>query len=450
MSSRDPRETAASRRAHAPGRDPKDIVTEYAFQVDPDLLGVPLAGPFRRAAGILVDLVVLGLLFPIRAAAGALLGGVVDLLVAAAVAWVLWKMASPGGLGRTPSRGVRVALRGAAAVVLLTGLVPLLGGGDGGGEEDGGPGDTPAVSTEGSPAGGGSPAAEVEEALSRAAEEAADGAGDEDVPGGGSPARMLREGGARGGLSLGRILRNVSEVRALSEAGSAEEAQPVADRLALELHEMGVPPGDVADLLEEIMADDAERAWMAEVARSAAARVDSVLRERETRSDSLVVRLGRAISAGDTAAADSLRGRVKEALAGRELAELREERNELAGELEEARSTGSLLRRGVDVVTDDLGIGLGWLGLYFTLFIALWDGQTPGKKLLGMRVVHLNGEPLGWWDAFGRFGGYAAGLATGMLGYFQIVWDPNRQALHDRVAGTVVIRTRGPGKRYRG
>lgn len=55
---------------------------------------------------------------------------------------------------------------------------------------------------------------------------------------------------------------------------------------------------------------------------------------------------------------------------------------------------------------------------------------------------------MGWWDAFGRFGGYAAGLATGLLGFLQVFWDPNRQALHDRVAGTVVIRTRGPGKRY--
>jgi hypothetical protein len=439
MSSRDPRETAASRRAHAPGRDPKDVVTEYAFQVDPDLLGVPLAGPFRRAAGILVDLMVLGLLFPIRAAAGALLGGVVDLLVAAAVAWVLWKMASPAGPGRTPSAGIRASLRVAAVIVLLAGAVPLLGGRDEGGEESRGPGDAPAAaSTEETPA-------EVEAALS----EAAEATGGEAGPGGGSLGRVLREEAGASGLSLGRVMRNVGEVRALSEAESAEEAQPVADRLALELHEMGVPPGDVADVLQEVMAGDDERAWVVEVARSAAARVDSVLRERESRSDSLVVRLGRAISAGDTAAADSLRGRVKEAVAGREIAELRRERNDLAGELEEARSTGSLIERGVDVVTDDLGIGLGWLGLYFTFFIALWRGRTPGKKLLGTRVVHLSGEPLGWWDAFGRFGGYAAGLATGMLGYFQIVWDPNRQALHDKVAGTVVIRTRGPGKRYR-
>lgn len=38
-------------------------------------------------------------------------------------------------------------------------------------------------------------------------------------------------------------------------------------------------------------------------------------------------------------------------------------------------------------VLDDLGIGLGWAALYFTVFPAWWNGQTPGKKLLGIRVV---------------------------------------------------------------
>ena len=38
----------------------------------------------------------------------------------------------------------------------------------------------------------------------------------------------------------------------------------------------------------------------------------------------------------------------------------------------------------------------------------------------------------------GRAGGYAAGLATGTLGFLQIYWDPNQQAIHDKIAGTVV------------
>jgi len=31
-------------------------------------------------------------------------------------------------------------------------------------------------------------------------------------------------------------------------------------------------------------------------------------------------------------------------------------------------------------------------------------------------------------------------VATGTLGFLQIYWDANRQAIHDKVAGTVVIR----------
>jgi uncharacterized RDD family membrane protein YckC len=68
---------------------------------------------------------------------------------------------------------------------------------------------------------------------------------------------------------------------------------------------------------------------------------------------------------------------------------------------------------------NDLDFTLRWVGLYFTLFLALWNGRTPGKYLLGIRVVRLNGEPLGLWFAFERLGGYAAGIATGMLGFEQ-------------------------------
>ena len=90
-------------------------------------------------------------------------------------------------------------------------------------------------------------------------------------------------------------------------------------------------------------------------------------------------------------------------------------------------------------IMSDLGLGLGWAAVYFTLFPLLWRGQTPGKKLLNIRVVALSGEYLSLWDAFGRYGGYGAGFATGLLGFLQIVWDPNRQAIQDKISATVVI-----------
>ena len=88
---------------------------------------------------------------------------------------------------------------------------------------------------------------------------------------------------------------------------------------------------------------------------------------------------------------------------------------------------------------EDLGIGFGWAAFYFTMFTAIWHGQTPGKKLFRIRVLQLDGTPLSVWDSFGRYGGYGAGIATGLLGFAQIYWDPNRQAIHDKISATIVI-----------
>lgn len=88
----------------------------------------------------------------------------------------------------------------------------------------------------------------------------------------------------------------------------------------------------------------------------------------------------------------------------------------------------------------DLGISFGWAVAYLTVFISWNNGQTPGKRLLGIKVVQLNNKPLTLWGAFGRQGGYSAGIATGLLGFLQIFWDPNRQAMQDKLADTLVLR----------
>jgi uncharacterized RDD family membrane protein YckC len=90
-------------------------------------------------------------------------------------------------------------------------------------------------------------------------------------------------------------------------------------------------------------------------------------------------------------------------------------------------------------IMKDLGLGFGWSAFYFTVFVAWFDGQTLGKKLLRIRVIQLDGKKLGLWSAFGRYGGYGAGLATGLLGFLQIFWDANRQAIQDKISATVVI-----------
>jgi len=81
---------------------------------------------------------------------------------------------------------------------------------------------------------------------------------------------------------------------------------------------------------------------------------------------------------------------------------------------------------------------VGW----FTIWTRLGHGRTPAKRLLGLRIRRLDGKPLSWWDSFGRAGGYGASAATAMLGFLEAAWHPNRQAIHDRIAGTVVLRER--------
>ena len=89
-----------------------------------------------------------------------------------------------------------------------------------------------------------------------------------------------------------------------------------------------------------------------------------------------------------------------------------------------------------------MGLTFGWAGVYFTLCTTVLRGRTLGKLVFRSRVVRLDGKPLTAMDAFVRNGGYAAGLATGLLGFARLLWDPNRQAIQDRIAGTVVVSTR--------
>ena len=89
--------------------------------------------------------------------------------------------------------------------------------------------------------------------------------------------------------------------------------------------------------------------------------------------------------------------------------------------------------------TENLGLSVGWAMVYFTLVPYWLHGQTLGKKLFGLQVVELTGRPLTLLLCFSRYGGYAAGLATGTFGFFQILWDPNRQAIQDKIAHTVVL-----------
>jgi uncharacterized RDD family membrane protein YckC len=78
--------------------------------------------------------------------------------------------------------------------------------------------------------------------------------------------------------------------------------------------------------------------------------------------------------------------------------------------------------------------------LYYLLFFR-FGGRTPGKRLLRLRVVDLHGrERLGWYQSLERAHGYAASALLAFLGFLQVLWDHEGLTMHDKLAGTTVIR----------
>jgi len=104
-----------------------------------------------------------------------------------------------------------------------------------------------------------------------------------------------------------------------------------------------------------------------------------------------------------------------------------------------------LLVIGTDLLLGGASSVFSWSAffiIWFTLFTRLTGGRTPAKRLLGLRVINLDGKPLTWWDSFSRSAGYSASAATVFLGFLEAIWHPNRQTIHDKIAGTVVERDR--------
>jgi uncharacterized RDD family membrane protein YckC len=97
-------------------------------------------------------------------------------------------------------------------------------------------------------------------------------------------------------------------------------------------------------------------------------------------------------------------------------------------------------------------IALCWL--YFVLWEALNNGQTPGKRLMGIRVISERGTPISWSQAilrnFLRLAdmfpyyqsvGSVALLPFYGLGFLACFSSAHCQRLGDLAAGTVVVRT---------
>ena len=81
------------------------------------------------------------------------------------------------------------------------------------------------------------------------------------------------------------------------------------------------------------------------------------------------------------------------------------------------------------------------LSLFYYVFFTGYCGQTPGKMLLRIQVVRAEGGPIGYGKAFYRevIGKFISGIILG-IGYLMAAFDDQKQALHDRMARTYVVK----------
>lgn len=82
-----------------------------------------------------------------------------------------------------------------------------------------------------------------------------------------------------------------------------------------------------------------------------------------------------------------------------------------------------------------------WWG-YFVFFETRWNGQTPGKRLLRLRVVRYGGMPVDFPCAAIRGLIRTIDLALFLIGVVFMLITPKSQRLGDLAAGTLVVKER--------
>lgn len=79
--------------------------------------------------------------------------------------------------------------------------------------------------------------------------------------------------------------------------------------------------------------------------------------------------------------------------------------------------------------------------LYFALMESGSGQATLGKRALNLKVVDLNGEPISFGKATGRYFGKIISALVFYLGFIWVGFDSRKQGWHDKMAGTLVVRS---------
>jgi uncharacterized RDD family membrane protein YckC len=91
-------------------------------------------------------------------------------------------------------------------------------------------------------------------------------------------------------------------------------------------------------------------------------------------------------------------------------------------------------------------LGAAWLLTTAGYFVLFWSvtGQTPGMRLMRLRVLGPGGRPPAAGRSVVRFGGLLLAIVPLFAGFLPVLFDRRRRALQDLVAGTVVVLDEAP------
>jgi uncharacterized RDD family membrane protein YckC len=94
---------------------------------------------------------------------------------------------------------------------------------------------------------------------------------------------------------------------------------------------------------------------------------------------------------------------------------------------------------GLSTLEAIIGLVVWWLWIV-TYFTAFWTftGQTPGSRLMGIRVQRPDGRGLHALQALRRFAGVIVALLPLGIGILAMLVDDRRRGWQDRIGGTVV------------
>lgn len=79
-------------------------------------------------------------------------------------------------------------------------------------------------------------------------------------------------------------------------------------------------------------------------------------------------------------------------------------------------------------------------GFYYVGFEVGEDNATPGKRALGLMVLCTDGNRPGIIRASARYLLHFLSILILGIGFLMAIWTRKKQTLHDKLAGTVVIR----------